>query len=130
MRAGRALREMVIARIKDQVTDFNGQVYDRAIKRSTFPYCALGPSSWVDDSAGCIKARSQTLQIDIFTTGNKGLCEDLTDDVAGALDDWGDDDALAMHPLRVILVRVINDPDPEIAHGIVQIEAMVESDVA
>ena len=42
-----------------------------------------------------------------------------------ALDGWASD-ILAMHPLRVSLVRIMDDPAPEVVHGVVQVEAMVE----
>lgn len=130
MRAGRELRRMVMNRIIAEIPEFGGRVYDRASQGDPYPYCTLGPSSWTDDSVDCIKGRVQSLQIDVWAEATKGACEDLTDDVAAALDDWGDDDALTMHPLSVVLVRVLDDPNPEVAHGIVQVEAMVESDVA
>lgn len=128
MRAGRRLREIVRARIIDQVPDLQGRVIDKAIKSTPDPYATLGPSYWTDDSAECIEAREITLQIDVWhSASNKGVCEDLTDDIATALKGWADTDALTMHPLRVTLVRVMDDPDGKSVHGVVQVEAMVEN---
>lgn len=128
MRAGRTLRQIVRARILDQVPGLTG-VYDRATESAAYPYATLGASYWTDDSVECIEAREITLQIDVWhSRSSKGAAEDLTDDVATALRGWADTDALTMHPMRVTLVRVVDDPDGSSVHGIVIVRAMVESD--
>lgn len=125
MRAGRALRRIIMDRIIDVVPDLDGKVYDRAAEDTAYPYVTLGPSFWVDDSAECIQARSQTVQVDVWHSGAaKGALEDLVDDVSAALDGWAVDE-LTMHPLRVTLARIMDDPSGAL-HGVVQVEAMVE----
>ena len=128
MRAGRVLRQIIIARIADQVPSLTA-VVDRATEGTAHPYATLGASYWTDDSVECIEAREITLQIDLWhSQSNKGVAEDLTDDIATALRGWADTDALTMHPLRVSLVRVMDDVQQDIIHGVVQVEAMVERD--
>ena len=125
MRAGRALRRIIMNRIIDEVPGLDGKVYDRAAEDTAYPYVTLGPSYWVDDSAECIQARSQTVQVDVWHSGAaKGALEDLVDDVSAALDGWAVDE-LTMHPLRVTLARIMDDPSGAL-HGVVQVEAMVE----
>ncbi|MBU0368023.1 DUF3168 domain-containing protein [Acinetobacter baumannii] len=125
MRAGRALRRIIMNRIIDEVPGLDGKVYDRAAEDTAYPYVTLGPSYWVDDSAECIQARSQTVQVDVWHSGAaKGALEDLVDDVSAALDGWAVDE-LTMHPLQVTLARIMDDPSGAL-HGVVQIEAMVE----
>lgn len=125
MRAGRALRRIIMNRIIDEVPGLDGKVYDRAAEDTAYPYVTLGPSYWVDDSAECIQARSQTVQVDVWHSGAaKGALEDLVDDVSAALDGWAVDE-LTMHPLQVTLARVMDDPSGAL-HGVVQVEAMVE----
>lgn len=127
MRAGRVLRQIIRARIMAQVPALAGKVFDRATEGLAYPYATLGPSYWSDTSVQCIEAREITLQIDIWhSQSNKGVLEDLTDDVAAALNGWSDEVALTMHPMRVSLVRVMDDPDGKSLHGVVQVEAMVE----
>ena len=127
MRAGRTLRQIVRERIIDQVLGLTG-VYDRATESAVYPYATLGASYWTDVSVECIEAREITLQIDLWhSQSNKGVAEDLTDDIATALRGWADTDALTMHPLRVSLVRVMDDPDGVSVHGVIQVEAMIES---
>ena len=125
MRAGRALRRIIMDRLIEQVPALVGRVYDRAAEDTAYPYVTLGPSYWVDDSAECIQARSQTVQVDVWHSGAaKGALEDLVDDVSAALNGW-DVDELTMHPLQVMLARIMDDPSGAL-HGVVQIEAMVE----
>ena len=126
MRAGRILRQIVRSRIIAQVPALTG-VYDRPTESAAFPYATLGASYWTDDSTECFEAREITLQIDLWhSQSNKGIAEDLTDDIAAALKGWADEAVLAMHPISVSLVRVMDDPDGVSVHGVVQIEAMVE----
>lgn len=129
MRAGRALRKAVIARIKHQVPELAGRVYDKATEDEPYPYVTLGPTYWTDASVECVEARSITLQVDIWASGGaangKGNAEDITDDVATALTGWMDQEALTAHPARVTLVRVMDDPSGCV-HGIVQIEVEAE----
>lgn len=128
MRAGRILRQIVRARIIAQVPALTG-VYDKATESSAFPYASIGPSYWNDEGTECFDARSIVLQVDVWhSSSNKGVCEDLTDDVSAALDRWSDDTVLTMHPLRVFSAQVQDDPDGMTVHGIIQVEAMVESD--
>ncbi|MGA0615327.1 DUF3168 domain-containing protein [Paracoccus sp. KR1-242] len=118
---------MIQDRIIAQVPDLNGQVYDKASKDDPFPSVSLGPSYWTGDDADCIEGRTWTGQIDVWTEGNKGLCEDLADDIATALKGFADTTLIAMHPFEISLVRVMDDPDGVNVHGVIQIEAMIEA---
>ena len=127
MRAGRQLRKIVMDRIIAQVPALGGRVYDRATEGTAYPFVSMGPSDWVDESVECIKARSISLQIDVWgNRSNKGALEDLTDDVAAALDGFADEDRLTMHPIRITSVQVMDDPDGSTVHGVIRIEVDVE----
>lgn len=126
MRAGRVFRRLVIARIEDQVAGLAGKVFDQALASTAHPYATLGASDWSNQADECGPARLQSLQIDIWHSGaSKGELEDLTDDVAAALDGFADEDRLTMHPIEVTLIRVIDDPSGNL-HGIVQLEVDLE----
>ena len=129
MRSGRSLRRIVMDRLIAQVAALGGRVYDRATETDSYPYATLGASYWTDDSVECIEARVLTLQVDVWCSGGpasgKGNAEDVVDDVASALRGWADTSALTMHPLRVSLVRLMDDPSGAV-HGVVQVEALVE----
>lgn len=137
MRAGRAFRKAVLDRLIAEIPAIDGRAYDRATETDAYPFVTLGPSYWVNSSVECVTARNVTLQVDIWcssgagdpTTGHpatgKGNAEDVVDDVTAALDGWTVGDALAASPLRVTLVRVMDDPSGCV-HGVVQVTAMVE----
>lgn len=127
MRAGRILRQIVIARLRDQIPGV--PVVDKPTQKTPLPYIVLGPSYWVSADAECIESREVTLQIDAYDEAtNKGRLEDLTDDIATALRGWSDEVALTMHPLEIEAVRVTDDPDGVSVHGMVTVRAMVERD--
>lgn len=121
------LQRAIVARLKAAVPSVAGRVYDNPPETAAMPYISIGPSYWSDDSAECIRARVETVQVDIWASNrpDKQAAKDATDEAAAALDGWASD-VLAMHPLRVSLVRVMDDPTPGVVHGVVQVEAMVE----
>lgn len=125
MIAGRTLRRIIMDRIIAEVPVLAGRVYDRATETTPYPFVTLGPSYWTDDSSECVRARVQTVQVDVWGSGAKGPVEDVTDAVAEALDGWSDEVALTMHPLSVSLVRIMDDPQDGVVHGVVQVEAML-----
>ena len=128
MRAGRVLRQLIIARIIAEVPVLGGRVFDKAVEGTATPYVTMGPSYWVDDSSECITSRAQTVQIDIWDEqSNKGVVEDIVDDIAAALSGYADESLLTMHPMNIVLSpRVEDDPDGIHIHGFLQVEAMVE----
>ena len=125
MSGGETLRQMIIARLDDQVPAFEGRVYDQALDSTPYPYATLGASYGTPDSSQGIRVRARTVQIDIWTDSDKGTCEALTDAVSDALDGWYDTSRLKMPPLHVSLTRVMDDPRGSF-HGIVQVEGRVE----
>lgn len=125
MSGGETLRQMIIARLKEQVPAFEGRVYDRALDSTPYPYATLGASYWSPASSQGVRVRARTVQIDVWTDSDKGTCEALTDAVSDALDGWHDTARLKMPPLHVPLARVMDDPRGSY-HGIVQVEGRVE----
>ena len=128
MRAGRALRKVIIARLSQEVTALDGRIYARSVpETAVYPYCTIGPSYWTPRNAECIPARSQTVQVNLWhRPGADGEAEDLVDDVSAALEGWADSAMLVMGPLRVALARVTDDPSGDL-HGVVQVEAVVQA---
>jgi hypothetical protein len=129
MRAGRELRRAVMDRIIAQVPDLGGRVFDRATEDTDFPYVTMGPSSAVDASAECIIARTITLQIDVWhSRANKGVVEDLIDDIKLALHSYVADleSGNVQAEIEVGLLRVMDDPSEGVVHGVVQVETTIE----
>lgn len=122
------LQRLIVARLKAAVPSVAGRVYDNPAETATMPYISIGASYWSTDDAECIDGRSEVIQIDIWASNrpSKAAAKDATDEVAAALKGWSSE-AIAMHPLRVALVRVMDDPAPGVVHGIVQVEAMIEA---
>ena len=124
------LQRMVVSRLKAAVPSVAGRVYDGPSETAQMPFISIGPSYFTPDDAECIRGRSETLQIDVWGSSkpNRAAVKDAVDEVVDALDGYADTAALTMHPLRVSLVRVMDDVQQDIIHGVVQVEAMVERD--
>lgn len=121
------LQRAIVARLKADVPSVQGRVYDNPPETADMPYISIGPSYWTSDDAECIKARVETVHVDIWASNrpDKQAAKDATDEAAAALDGWASD-MLAMPPLRVSLVRIMDDPAPGVVHGLVQVEASIE----
>lgn len=106
------------------------RVYDNAPGGVGFPYITLGPSQAVTDDVECIDGEENYLQIDVWTQegGSKRGAKVICAAVKKALHNA----ALALaDPVALVLVeiedmRVISDPDEQVAHGIVSLKAITE----
>ena len=123
------LQRVIVARLKSAVPAVGGRVFDAPGEDAVMPYVSIGPSYWNPDNAECITARRETVQIDVWGASkpNRAAVKDAVDQVYDALHGWEDTAALTMSPLRVSLVRVMDDAQQGIIHGAVQVEAMIET---
>lgn len=124
------LQRAIVARLKSAVPSVSGRVYDRKVAESaTMPYCRVGPVYGQPDDADCIEGQRLTVQIDVFASSypDSRAVNDATDEVRAALHGWVDTTALTMHPMRVTLWRIMDDPDPSALHGVVQVEVALET---
>lgn len=105
------------------------QVYDNAPAGVEEPYITLGPSQVLDDDADCISAEEHHQQIDIWTKesaskrGCKAICQAVKRALHGA--------ELALDEGAMVLIEVtdwqaVDDPAEFIAHGIVNVRALVD----
>ena len=122
------LQRVIVARLKSAVPAVSGRVYDGPSETAQMPYVSIGTRYFTPDDVECIRARSETLQIDVWGASkpNRAAVKDTVDQVYDALHGWQDTAALTMHPLRVSLVRVMDDPQAGIVHGVVQVEVSIE----
>ena len=122
------LQRLIVARLKSAVPAVSGRVYDGPSETAQMPYISIGPSYFTDASAECIPGRDETLQIDIWGSSkpNRAAVKDAVDQVYDALHGWEDTAALTMSPLRVSLVRVMDDVQAGVVHGVVQVEVSIE----
>jgi hypothetical protein len=136
MSVSNALQTLIFQRLTgaSAVTALVAQrVYDHPPKDAVFPYLSFGASDSVPDDADCITGRIETLQIDIWSRAQDGKREAkaITDAVKTALHRWtGNLSVGALSMMEVTLSRVIDDPDGETSHGIVQVECHIEDDVS
>ena len=124
------LQKLIVARLKSAVPAVSSRVYDGPSETAQMPFISIGPSYFTPDDVECIPGRNETLQVDVWGSSkpNRAAVKDAVDQVYDALHGYADTAALTMHPMRVALVRIMDDPQAGVVHGIVQVEAMVERD--
>lgn len=133
MSASAALQVALIAylRANPAVTGYLGQrIFDNAPVGEPHPYLTLGPAQEVDDSADCIDGSECYQQIDIWTQvgGSQLSAKEICGAVRKAI---RESDMELADPYALVLIdvtswSVIGDPDEKIAHGIVNVRALVE----
>ncbi|MET3899673.1 hypothetical protein ABIB57_003635 [Devosia sp. UYZn731] len=114
------------------------RIYDRVPERQEggpavpFPYISVGPSTSVPDDFDCVDGEEITVQFDIWTNGpdeayGSTQCRKISGAVKKALHDVDLPLAVnALVSLQCEMVRIIDDPNPAISHGVVQFTATVE----
>jgi len=135
MSVSNALQTLIFQRLTTQagvVALVGTRTYDHPPADVSFPYLSFGASDVTEDDADCITGRIETVQIDVWSRAKDGKREAkaIADAVKDALHRWdGNMTTGALAMMRVVLVRVIDDPDGITSHGIVQVECHVEEDV-
>ena len=126
MSASTELQKAVYDRLVASVGVLAG-IHDRPSPDAGFPYATFGPSLSVKETMDCISARTEVLQIDIWSQSGKLACKEVVDAVVEAL--HNQQLSLPTHsatPIEVTRFQVVDDPDGITRHGIVTIETMVE----
>lgn len=133
MSASAALQIALIAALRADavVTGFLGtRIYDNAADEEAYPHLTLGPAQELDDSVECIDGAECFQQIDIWTQegGSQLSAKQICGAVKQAL--HGADLSLA-EPYALVLIevegwQVVGDPDEKIAHGMVNVRALIE----
>lgn len=105
------------------------RIYDGAPSDRQYPCVTFGPTSSFNDDLTCVDARTETVQLDVWSRdqGRMGPCKDICDAIKAALHLAGL--SLIEHALiriRADSIRVLRDSDGVTAHGIVMIEADLE----
>ena len=122
------------------VTDFVGtRIYDRVPENQdgtpnvVFPYISVGPSSSVPDDFDCMDGEEITIQFDVWTSGaddayGSAQCRKISGAVKKALHDVELPLAVnALVTLQLEVLRIIDDPNPAISHGVVTFTGTVET---
>lgn len=135
MSASAALQGILISALRGSsaVAAFVGsRVWDNARRKSDpeYPYITLGPSQELDDGAECIDGAECFQQIDVWTDEDgsqitaKRICGAVKKALHGV--DLPIPDPFSLVLIEVESSRVVGDPDEKIAHGIVNVRALVE----
>lgn len=133
MSASAAFQIALIAALKGDVDVsalLGARIYDNAAVKAPFPMLTLGPAQEVDDSAECVDGVECFQQIDVWTQDGgsqlsaKRICGAVRKVLHGA-------DLELAEPYALVLIEVedwsvVGDPDEKIAHGIVNVRALVE----
>lgn len=105
------------------------RVYDAPPSTKVFPYISFGPSDFDIDDFECVRTRTETVQLDIWTEdqGRQIGAKRIVDAVRDALsleDASFTDNALVS--IEVVSARILPEPAENRAHGIVSVEAEIE----
>lgn len=105
-------------------------VFDYPPSSDPFPRITIGAFDSIPDDAECISGDEVTMQIDCWVRdgGRKHPCSALVDAAKKALHEANLTlpDPYALSSMRVILSRVVSDPDGLTTHGILTVRALVE----
>lgn len=122
------------------VIGFVGErIYDRVPEKQDgtpdvpFPYISMGPTSSVPADFDCLKGEDVTLQVDVWSSGGgeawaSAQCRKIAGAVKRALHDV--DLTLAENALVTLqmdLMRILDDPNPTIHHGVLQFTGTIET---
>ncbi|AJY44665.1 DUF3168 domain-containing protein [Martelella endophytica] len=106
------------------------RVYDNPPAAPVYPYISFGPSQNLSEFLSCLDAEENYQQIDVWTKeggskrGNKVICGAVKKVLH--LQELTLADPFALVMIRVDDVRIMDDPDEQIAHGVVTVAAFTE----
>lgn len=133
MSASSALQKAIVAALKADagvVALVDARVYDVPPVDVGFPFVSLGPGDFMTERRDDMVARTETIQIDVWTRDERRRqpCKALMDAVTSALDqaDLTLDDPYGLGRLDLVLARLLDDPDGITRHGVLQFEAEIE----
>jgi hypothetical protein len=125
------LQDMIYTRL---TTDPNvtWPVFDRAPPQQPMPFIDFGIEDVVEDDDECITGTNHQFQINLYNSQNgmgdlkqmMGLVKDSLHNFPGELTDN------ALHSIRFIRSNVLQEPDGINYHGVVQFEALIESNIS
>lgn len=113
------------------VTDLVGaEIYDRPPETAGFPRITFGPAEEDEDGGDDLGVEVHAIQIDIWSRYQGGAkeCKAISGAIKKALDgvepDMGE---YALSFWRIDGVRYLDDPDGATTHGVVRVEAHIET---
>lgn len=125
------LQDMIYRRLTSDPA-ITWPVFDRADPQTPLPLIEFGPEDVIEDDAECITGTNHQFQIDLWSNA-AGLVElkDQMGRVKRSLHNFaGELTDNALHSIRFIRSTVLQEPDGVNYHGVVQFEALIESDIS
>lgn len=119
----------VHALIADRIYDHPPSSAPGVSPTRVYPDASFGPSAAVNADAECITGMDEVVQIDVWARdgGRLRTAKAIVGAIKKSLHEYEAD--LTEHGLiemRVVLTRVFQDPDGLTAHGIVQVECLLQ----
>lgn len=128
-----ALQKLIFERLTGYaplVALIEDRVYDKPPAAAVHPYVSFGPQDFRADDADCIDSEEHSVQIDCWSVGQDGKREVqlVAHAVKRALNRYVAEPVYgALVTMDVVLVRILEDPDGVTLHGVVQVDAVMES---
>ncbi|WP_181149658.1 DUF3168 domain-containing protein [Ensifer aridi] len=107
-------------------------VFDRADPQQDMPFIELGPEDVQEDDDECITGTNHLFQIDLYhNQAGMAALKDMMGAVKRSLHNYpGELTDNALHSIRFVRSTVLQEPDGINYHGVVQFEALIESDIS
>lgn len=126
-----ALQKALLAHLRASaaVTALVGaRIYDNVPEGVQFPFISFGSVDFTLDDVECVDGRRITTQIDIWSNKLGSIeVKRIVDAVIAQLRiDMTIEDPYAIGVQYLELTRILDDPDPGIRHGVVQVTVKVE----
>lgn len=125
------LQDMIYRRLTSD-PEITWPVFDRADPQTPLPLIQFGPEDVAEDDAECITGTSHQVQIDLYhNEAGQVELKQMMGIVKRSLHKFrGELTDNALHSIRFIRSTVLQEPDGVNYHGVVQFEALIESDIS
>lgn len=122
------LQDMIFKRLTSDAA-VTWSVFDRAPTNQSYPFISFGTQTVLEDDDEGITGTAHTFQVDLWSSEDGtaelnemiGIVKQSLHNFAGELTDN------ALHSIRFVSSRVIQEPDGVSYHGVVQFEALIET---
>jgi hypothetical protein len=125
------LQDMIYKRLVAD-TNVTWPVFDRADPQQPLPYIDFGQEDVQEDDDECITGTNHLFQVNLYHNQvGMGELKDQMWRVQRSLHKYpGELTDNALHSIRFVRSTVLQEPDGINYHGVVQFEAMIESDIS
>ncbi|MDO5621920.1 MAG: DUF3168 domain-containing protein [Paracoccus sp. (in: a-proteobacteria)] len=125
------LQAMVVARLIAAIPAVAGRVFDGSAPEAVeTPYIVIGDSQVVLDDVECVEGREEYLTVHVWASSrpDRTVVRDVTSAVINAFRGWEPPEGgpLVIGQIGTDGGRIMGDPDPMFAHGVVTVRAVLE----